>query len=57
MLEPNENLFIFNPEEKNTNKNEVKSYFKSIINHFEEIGNKIKESLIIQEERKSDIIE
>ena len=34
MLEPNENLFIFNSEENNDNKDENKSYFKSIINYF-----------------------
>ena len=45
MFEPNENLFIFNPEEKNSNKQEVKSYFMSIINHFEETELKIRVNL------------
>ena len=48
MLEPNENLFITKTEETN-NKNEVKSYFRAIINHFKEIDNKIKENLKIPE--------
>ena len=51
MLEPNENLFNLRIEEKDTNKNEVKrSYFKDIINYFEEVGNKIRESLKIPKE-------
>ena len=57
MLEPNENLFNLRIEEKDTNKNEVKrSYFKDIINYFEEVGNKIRESLRIPKEN-DDIIE
>ena len=53
MLEPNENLFIFKTEENDKNKNEVKSYFRSIISHFEEIGNKIKETLTVPESSTS----
>ena len=56
MFEPNENLFICNPEENNSNKSEVKSYFISIINHFEEIEKKIRESLKIKEEEEDKII-
>ena len=49
ILEPNENLYISNPEGKNNNKNEFKSYFKSIINHFQETEIKIRETLKIPE--------
>jgi len=47
MLEPNENLFIFNKEEENNNIYEEKSYFTTIIEYFQKTDLKIKEKLKI----------
>lgn len=49
MLEPNENLFIFNHEEESNNIYEDKSYFRTIIEYFEKTDLKIKEKLKISE--------
>ena len=49
MLEPNENLFIFNHEEEKQNMFEHKSYFRTIIEYFEKTDLKIKEKLKISE--------
>ena len=51
MLEPNENLFIFNHEEEKNNNNiyEDKSYFTTIIEYFQKTDLKIKEKLKISE--------
>ena len=49
MLEPNENLFIFNHEEEKKNIYEEKSYFTTIIEYFEKTDLKIKEKLKISE--------
>ena len=50
MLEPNENLFIFNhEEEEKKNIYEEKSYFTTIIEYFKKTDLKIKEKLKISE--------
>lgn len=51
MLEPNENLFIFNHEEEKNNNSiyEDKSYFTTIIEYFQKTDLKIKEKLKISE--------
>lgn len=53
MLEPNENIYIPSPEEKNNNKNGFKSYFDSVIKHFKETDIKIREKLKLPEINES----